>query len=190
MPSNWASGVAASYEGHGSDERWAFVSPSVEGWVLAVSSAWPYPAGDTHREIAAKFDALFSRLMERFNDVQFFGSHRVVGFVTWARAVDGAPTRIFAYGDGDASMNFGAQSAEEAELGLADLTGLSPRQAVDEMFRVAEEQDTKGETSMFPDEETVVGLAALWSLDPSYLSEQDHPPGVGWAVRLSKELRA
>jgi hypothetical protein len=35
----------------------------------------------------------------------------------------------------------------------------------------------------------VVNLAGLWSIDPSQLSDQDHPPGLGLAARLPDDLR-
>ena len=59
-------------------ECWVFVSPPVSGWVLVVGSSLPYPTSETHYDIGKRFDVLFSRLMQRFDDVQFFGSHRVV----------------------------------------------------------------------------------------------------------------
>jgi hypothetical protein len=40
----------------------------------------------------------------------------------------------------------------------------------------------------FPGETDVVELAALWSLDPSRLEEQDHPVGLGLAARFPKDL--
>jgi hypothetical protein len=48
-PANWSSGLAAVYERSQDDDRWIFVSPPVGGWVLAVSSSWPYPTIETHR---------------------------------------------------------------------------------------------------------------------------------------------
>jgi hypothetical protein len=208
---NWASGLAAAYSkevSQGSD-RWLFVSPPINDWVFAVGRELPYPAAvGAHQNIGAKFDAMFSRLMRRFDDVQFFGSYRVSDFVAWARAVNGKPTRIFAYADGQVLMNFGDQTLEEAKLGFANLTGLSAADAEDEIFRMAEEQDAEEETlvasglsrseaqakvrqngrNAFPDEEDVVELAGLWSLDPRELSEQDHPPGLGMAAFLPKNL--
>ncbi len=211
MPTNWASGLAAAYarqNSQGSDP-WLFVSPTVGGGVLAISSRLPYPASvEAHRDIGRRFDILFFRLMRRFEDVQFFGSHRVSDFAAWARALKGKPTRIFAYADGQVLMNFGDQTSEEAKLGLADLSGLSPSDAEDEIFRIAEEQGVEEEElvasglsrteaqarvrqngrNAFPDERDVVDLAALWSVDPTQLSDQDHPPGLGLAVRLPNDL--
>jgi len=93
-PANWASGLAVAAEG--GSEAWVFVSPPVSGWVLIVGRWLPHPAViGSERQIGRKFDILFSRLMQRFDEVQFFGSYRVVGFVAWARALMGKPMRIF-----------------------------------------------------------------------------------------------
>jgi hypothetical protein len=95
-PRNWASGLAAAYshDAPRGDDRWIFVSPPVNRWILAVSTSLPYPTIETHHNIGGKFDALFARSMMRFDDVQFFGSHRGVGFVAWARALKGKPIRL------------------------------------------------------------------------------------------------
>jgi hypothetical protein len=95
-PANWESGLAAAYDSQ-RDDAWVFVSPPVGGWVLVVGCLLPYPTTQSHDDAGAKFDALFSRLMKRSDDVQFYGSHRVVDFVAWARALNGKPVRIFAW---------------------------------------------------------------------------------------------
>jgi hypothetical protein len=104
------------------------------------------------------------------------------------------------------AMNFGDQTPEEAKLGFPDLSGLSLPDADDKIFAVAEEQSVEEDRlvatglsweeaqakigrSALPDEDDVVQLAALWSIDPTQLSEQDHPPGVGLAVRLPEDMR-
>jgi hypothetical protein len=210
VPANWASGLAAANpEAFSRDgDRWLFVSPPINGWVLAVGFWLPYPAAETHDDIAAKFDTMFALLATRFDDVQFFASHRVSDYCAWARAVNGGPVRIFAY-DGEVLMNLGGQTPEEAKLGLPDLTGLSLSDAEDRTFRVAEELDAEQEKLVasglsqdeayerahangrhaFPNEDDVVELAALWSIDPTHLSEEDHPLGLGLAVRLPDEMR-
>ena len=147
--------------------------------------------------------------MKRFDDVQFFGSYRVVGFVTWARALKGKPTRIFGFAD-EVMANFGDQTSEEAQLGFANLSGLSPSDADNRIFAMAEEQDTEKrrlvvsglsprEARMkvrqegrdaIPDETDVVDLAALWSIDPTQLPNKDHPAGLGLAARLPKRTPA
>lgn len=85
--------------------------------------------------------------------------------------------------------NVGAQTAEEAELGLADLTGLSLPDATERVYGVTDDEDEEQEgDDAMPDEEDVVALAALWSLDPTQLAEQGQPPGVGLAARLPDNL--
>lgn len=210
-PANWASGIAATYANANSQagDPWLFVSPMIGGWVLAASSSLPYPTTtDAPHDIGRKFDVLLSRLMKRFDDVQFFSSYRVIDFVAWARAMQDKPTRIFAYADAQVLANLGDQTPEEAKLGFADLSGLSPSDAEDEIFRIAEQQDAEKDQLLasglshaealarvrqkgrdaFPEESDVVDLAALWSIDPTQLSDQDHPVGLGLAVRLPKDL--
>jgi hypothetical protein len=205
-PTNWASGLAAVY----GDDGWVFASPPIGGWILVVGSRLPYPTNENHDDSGKRFDVLFSRLMQRFDDVQFFGSYRVSDFVAWARAMKGKPTRIFAWSgsEGAVLVNISEQTPEEAKLGFANLTGLSPSDAADKIFRVAGEQQDEADALVasglsrrealarvrqngrggFPSETDVVELAALWSLDPSRLQDQDHPIGLGLAARLPKDL--
>jgi len=208
MPANWESGLAAIYGDPPSSDAWIFASPPVSGWVLVVGSSPPYPTNDIQRDIGRRFDVLFSRLMQRFDDVQFYGSHRVVDFVAWARALNGKPMRIFAFGEADVVANVGEQTPEETKLTFLDLSGLAPSDASEKIFRVADDQTAeraslvasglsrreararvlqKGRDAL-PDEADVVDLAALWSIDPSRLSEQDHPLGLGLAARLPENL--
>ena len=155
---------------------------------------------------------MFARLTQRFDEVQFFGSHRVVDFVAWARAIGRKPIRIFSYvGGGEGVLaNVGAQTPEEVQLRLADLSGLSPTDANDRMFALAEQQDRAEEDLRksglsphdarervrdsnprpFPDETDSTALAARWSIDRTGLEdERDHPPGVGFVARLPKTMR-
>ncbi len=201
-PANWEFGLAAAYGGDGR----VFVSPQLGGWVLAVSGSLPYPTNQVQDDNGRKFDAMFAHLMERFDDVQLYGSHRVVDFVTWARAQNGKAVRIFSWTgcEGAVLENIGEQTTEEATLKMADLSGLSAADAGEEIFRLAGEQQAELDTLVatglslrdalktvrensgeaFPGETDVVKLAGLWSLDPSRLSEQDHPASLGLVGRL------
>src|SRR5690348_8686058 len=196
-PSNWESGLAVVYASSGNDS-WLFVSPPISGWILAISTSWAYPVAmeaesqtEYQNGIGKRFDVLFSRLMKKFDDVQFLGSHRVVEFVTWARALNGKPMRIFAWSgsDGEVLMNFGEQTPEEAKFGFANLSGLSPPDARDRIFELAEKQNDEADRLVasglsrkealakvrengrdaMPDEKDVIDLAELWSIDPTRL---------------------
>jgi hypothetical protein len=205
-PANWASGLEAAYGQSHKDDPWVFISPLISSWVLIIGFSLPYPTIETHHDIGKRFDVLFSRLMKRFDDVQFFGSYRVVGFVAWARALKGKPVRIFAFGEG-VWANIGEQTPEEAKLGFPDLTGLSPSDAGDYIFKIAEEQHAQQDELVasglsrrealarvrqngraIPDETEVIELAALWSIDPTQIASSHCPPGLGFAVRLPKNL--
>src|SRR5262245_3753617 len=144
---NWASGLWAAYD---YDVEWVFVSPPVDGWVLVVGGSLGQPValgapplGDSGR----KFDVLFFRLMKRFDDVQYFGSHRIVSLAAWARALKGKPIRIFGVAndgsDWHVHANFGDQTPEEAKLKFADLTGLSLSDARDRLCKIDREQQAE-----------------------------------------------
>jgi hypothetical protein len=140
-----------------------------------------------------------------FSEVQFFCSYRVVGYVAWVRARKGEPPRAFAFCD-DVLVNLGEQSREEAKLGFADLSSLFPAAATDRIFELAQARDEEEDRLVaaglsrkdasarvrqsgrhsLPDEEDVVDLAALWSIDPTRLEEQEHSPGLGIAGLLPK----
>lgn len=209
-PANWASGLAAAYGHPQNSDAWVFASPPVSGWTLMAGSSLPYPTNETHHDIGRRFDELFSRLIKRFDDVHFFGSHRVVDFAAWARVLRGERPRIFAWlGEiGEVLANVGEQTSEKAKLGFANLSGLPSSDAASKLFAMAEEQAVEqsriranGLSSRearsqirqngckaFPTETDVTELAALWSIDPSRLSDQDHPFGLGLAARLPKNL--
>lgn len=212
---NWSTGLAASYRWSASDEvaKWVFASPAIGGWVFLVGKALPYPIntedGD-HGGIGRAFDQVFERLKSRFEEVQFFGSYRVVGFVAWARAIRGEPDRVFAFGDGSVYANAGQQAPEEAALGFPRLDGLSVSDATDRIFALAEEQDAQqaalkasgvpareafalvrqGKAGAIPDEGDVVALAGLWSVNPTQLDDggQTQEPGTGLVARLPKHM--
>jgi hypothetical protein len=50
-------------------------------------------------------------------------------------------------------------------------------------------RDAQNGRGDFPSETDVVELAALWSIDPSRLEQQDHPVSLGLAARLPKDLQ-
>jgi hypothetical protein len=210
IQANWASGLSAAYQSAQGADPWVFVSPPVSGWIFVLGSWLPYPVAPTEpqHEVGRKFDVLLARLMKQFADVQFFGSYRVVGFAAWVRAQNGERRRVFAFADGEVYANAGDQTPEEAKLKLVNLSGLSPSAARDRIFEMANEQEAEqtalvaqgltpreararvrqNSRSPIPGEQDVVDLAALWSVDPSQLEHHEHPPALGLAARLPKNL--
>lgn len=167
---NWHSGIEAAYHTNGqvhSDVLTLFISPPVKGWVFIVGV--PYLEAQSHPYL----DEILHVLLPAFPEVQYFGSYRVVNYVGWAKAVNGQWLRRFAYADGKIMYNDGAFSAEERRLGLMELQELD---CCDD-FEVWLESEGS-------DEETVMHLAGLWSINPDDLPEMDLPLSVGWIVQI------
>lgn len=150
---SWQEGVAAAYS------KGVFVCPSVDGWILAMGEG----------VLAGGVDA--AALSERIgSEVQVFKTHRVVDLHAWARAEEGVLTRDFEFlgESGEIVKNLGSITpAEEDEASAADCASL----AVGPVPFDDEGLD-------FPTEETVMAVAAAWSLDPTTLGGPDDRLGV------------
>ncbi len=207
-PANWRTGLAAAHSREGkAPERYVFAAPPVSGWTL-VAGFWlpePYIPSQGPRD-GSKFEELFTGLMNRFARVQFFGSYRVVDYCAWARAENGKVVRIFSCADGEVYANLGEQTPEEARLNFARLDGLAPPEATRRLYEAAEdieaeqnaliaggvpEREAQAKVSRMrralPNESDVVELAGLWSVDPTQLSEQDNPEGLGLVARIPEK---
>jgi hypothetical protein len=194
---NWKTGIAAAYEAN-----LAFVAPALDGWTFVVGRDLPPPDGNGPGEPAGglAFGHMFSKLSAQFPEVQFFGSHRVSGFVAWVRAKGGHVERVFSFADGTVFANFGPQSAEERALGFFDISGLAPDDAARALFAAAEARNSQQEDLVkagksakearasvkqtgrdpLPDEQDVVDLARGWSgIDPTWRERGHWGGGVG-----------
>ncbi|WP_162820847.1 hypothetical protein [Microvirga calopogonii] len=192
-PANWASGVAAAYEYSRREAEAAtvFVSPAVRGWILVISVDLPYPADASldysEQELGRAFRHIFSNLASHFEEVQFFGTYRVVGFDAWARARHGRVERIFSFRDGEVLANEGPQSLEEAQLGFLDLGARTPEEATSFIYEAdtsQNERSAESARSPIPDEQDTIDLAGLWSLDPTQLNKIEDAAGVGFVASL------
>jgi len=206
-PSNWSNGIEDVYQSSPQRPITAFVSPPVGGWIFVVGAGLPYPA-DSDRNggnllFGKRFRALFDELNRRFEEVQFFGSERVVDFSAWAWARNGQTIRVFSYvgAQGEVLANEGAQTPEEKALGLVDPGLRNPADASDYLSEReealmagagdetgADEDDGDGvPPKAFPDEDDVITLAGLWGLDPYKLEALNPEPALGWLGELSRE---
>jgi hypothetical protein len=161
--SNWKAGVDAAYD------RQVFVTPSIYGWVLAASFALPEIAEDRN-----DVPALLTELGKTFADVQFFGTHRIVEYHAWARAIDGKVIRQYAYlgESGKTLRDEGDPTSEEKSLGL-----------------VYDESAQAFDVRNWPDEEDVMKLAGAWSVNPDTLDTISLPKSLGFVGNLPKHLR-
>lgn len=165
-PSSWESGIEAGYIGR------VFVSPPVDGWILAVSSSLP-----SEPDTVAPFIEVLSR---HFDEVQYFGTHRVVEYHAWALARAGRIVRAYAYvGErGETLWDVGARTAGEIELGVKFFNERSP-EAKDEKY--FERTDLT-----YPGEEYVMQIAGKWSINPQELEEMGLPESSGFVGRLPR----
>jgi hypothetical protein len=154
--SNWAKGIAAAYNGD------VFVTPVIQGWVLVVSLSIPEIVDEKRED---QLTPLIRILGKRFRDVQYFGTHRVVEYHGWLRAVDGEIVRRYAYlGErGEALCNDGRLTDDEKKLGLVY------------------------DDSKFPSEQDVMKLAGAWSINPTMLNELNLGKGVGYLGSFPKK---
>lgn len=127
-----------------------FVTPSFDGWVLVLNYDNPANYND--------MDCL-KRIAARFEEMQYYVSSRISDLYCWVKFCDGRLVRGYYYlGErGEALWNEGELTAQEQELGLTML----PKSDIGEDW-----DDEAWDNITFPDEDSVLGIAAAWSTDP------------------------
>lgn len=173
---NWNSGIGTIYDSRLGSEH-VFVSPPVGAWTFVVGVALPHPVGADYVD---KCTPLLSRLAASFAEVQYFFSYPALDFYSWVRFKAGRLERALASTDRGIVWSKGRLTAAERELGLKhfDIHGLSGRSG-----------DAGGVILMSPTEDHVMGVARLWSLDPTGLQESDAPPALGYIVPAPRAWR-
>jgi hypothetical protein len=158
--SNWHAGLEHAYN------DMIFIAPVVKDWVLVIGSTLPN-AGDTRQPNLIK--PLITKLSEVFGEVHYFGTHRVVEYHAWAKARDGKIERAFCYlGEaGEVLWNEGNIQQEEKDLD----------------FQFDKMDSEECEDVWFPDEEHVLSIAKMWSLDP-LMEYEDLERGTGFLGKL------
>lgn len=114
-------------------------TPPIGGWVLVAGSVL-FPRAEDR--------GMLSRLSRRFGEVQVFATHRVSESHFWARWLDGVMTRSVTHTDGETTQSGGPTDVETDLL-------------------VPIYQDNAAHIDI--DEETVMQVAAAWSVAPSGL---------------------
>lgn len=171
-PANWKSGFNAAYTYPGA---LVFVTPPLDGWVLAVGYRLPDPSDP---ELLAAWRQIMRRISLTFGDAQFFATHRVSNYTAWGRYIEGMEKRLFAHGD-DAIYNFGKAFPEEENLLRCFFNPSSP-EASNEGYWSREDLRS-------PAEDDVFKIAASWSIDPSELESKNLQPSTGLVGSLTVE---
>jgi hypothetical protein len=139
--STWAEGIAAAYESAKGSyySRSVFITPPIDGWTLALSTAFFAHLGDGEDpDLSAWVRRLSAEL---HTEVQFFATYRVSDGHAWALARDGKLVRAYCVFDGETLVDEGKRTAVE--------TGLEV------------------DWEIGPDEEHVMQVAAGWSVSPA-----------------------
>lgn len=171
QPGNWRSGFIAAYNGG------IFVTPAIHGWVLVVSSRLPSPETE---KISDEWLRMAKSLSAKFGELQFFGTHQVVGYNAWSQFINGQEVRSYAFSgeSGETLIDRGARTSGENELGHKYFDTLSPESKDDAYW------DRKD--LCYPDEDHVMELAGKWSINPSKLETLNLPVSVGWVGVLRR----
>jgi hypothetical protein len=167
---NWQYGVHHAYE---YNEYLIFVAPSVNGWVLAMGMPVVWEVDDYATERIAK-------LSRQFGEAQCFGSVRTSNSYSWALARDGVLVRHFYDADGS-HKEIGEYTEEERTLGAKFSDSSSPEAMKPGYW---ERKDIVG-----VEEQTVLQVAGLWSVDPSKLDEMRLAPALGLLGRPSSSYK-
>lgn len=119
-----------------------FVTQDRNGWILVIG----VPDLFYHK----KYEEFVSK---RFREVQYFITHRVIGYHGWAKYVDCELVRRYCWSgeSGQVLCNDGDLTPEELALGFD---------------RFPQSDDEDWEHVRFPDEEDVHQIAAAWSGSP------------------------
>jgi hypothetical protein len=149
---NWQYGVHHAYE---YNEYLIFVAPPVNGWVLAMGTPVVFEIDDYAAERITK-------LSRQFGEAQCFGSVRTSNCYSWALARDGVLVRHFYDADGN-HRETGEYTQEEKTLG-GKLSDSSSAEMMEPGYW--ERTDIVG-----VEEQTVLQIAGLWSVDPMKLGE-------------------
>ncbi|MBD3917212.1 hypothetical protein H8B09_00480 [Paenibacillus sp. PR3] len=160
---NWSTGMAGAF---GSDGDYYFVTPPVQGWTFIVNTGMP-ALGEKHEEDvrqAAPIKTIIS-LSQTFGEAYYYGSHRIVSYYAWAKAMNGELVRAYGYlgESGEILADVGALTEEESQLHM-------------QFGDPVTDEDAK-----WPNEEDVIAIAAAWTVNPL---TQQAGLGTGYVGRL------
>lgn len=148
-PCSWEHGIDAVHAADPSSDDLVFVTPSLDGWILAVSPAFFNEASDVDHQRLGRFVTDLSSTLG--TEVQFFFTHRVVEGHGWAKADAGTLVRAFFYlGElGEVLVHDGVPTPGEEPL-ISQMEGAGRE----------------------PDEGSVMEVARSWSIDPTEIEER------------------
>lgn len=164
--SQWDAGLDAACGRTSAKSPPAFVTPPIDGWVLVVSVSLPEPWD------RAAFERLMIRLSARFGVAQYFASYRTVDAHAWSLFKNGEEIRTFAWSpeSDPVCIRRGNVTPEERTLSLDYLQPENEGRFDEEIYP---------DGLRAPNEEDVMNVAALWSINPITIESINLPPSLG-----------
>lgn len=153
---NWKVGIAESYNSS------IYITPQIKDWTLVCGMSLLNGNNDKINIIYIK--KTIETLSAEFGEAQFFGSHRVVEYQSWMKAINGKIVRAYCF-LGESGENLiveGEPTNFEKEYKL--INTLSKEAQNDKYF--------EREDLFYPDEEFVMKVAENWSINPQTLEER------------------
>jgi hypothetical protein len=158
---NWTGGLDKVY-------RWnaTFITPAVEDWTFVIN---PFL-----KELPEEETLSFLRqLSVQFGEIQFYGNHRVASYGAWGRFVKGQAVRLFSTGS-------------RIELNEGPLTKIEEQIIAKGKQAFAEDNPDDSEelpgTFFLGDEDDVMAMASLWSINPQQLDYQPETLELGLLI--------
>lgn len=137
------------------------ITSHINGWTFIIGEL---PTGDS-KESLERLKIVLEKLSERFGEVQFYATHRVVEYHCWAKALNGQILRIYSY-LGESGENICIEG---------EPVGVEKNYQLINTFSDQSKEDGyyDSEDLVFPDEALVMIIAENWSLDPTKFNDKD-----------------
>lgn len=164
-PANWSSGLGAALH------KGTFITPAIDGWVLAISYQLP-ELGNTHK--IGEWQSFMQHITPYFDEIQYFATHRVVEYHAWAMVQNGILIRAYAFLGEAGEVLHDEGAVTEAEYRLL------PNYLAQTFNQSSYTRNNSENSLREPTEEDVLKIAALWGLDPIALGNRNLPPSLGW----------
>lgn len=168
---NWESGLNAV---HSDYSHSIFVPPPVKGWTFVIGSAFGSFSPDT--EANESFIKFINELGRKIPTFYSFGNHRVSDYYSWIAVREGAIERAYASYEGEILYEVGDETIEEKQLKLKFFNSSSKEAGKEGYY---ERKDLR-----FADEDDVIGIASLWSINPLTIDQSLQEKALGVLGRV------
>ena len=141
--------------------RMVFVSSNYNGWTFLICES---PTSDSIKGCSS-VKRVLSEISSQFDEAQFFGTHRVVEYHSWGKAVNGQLERLYSY-LGEIGENLCVE-------GLP--TKIEESYNLENTFKNLIRDDNYYDQNdiTFPEESIVMAIAESWSFNPTKFSKKD-----------------